>query len=187
VVIDSGELLPADTVVISIGDAPDTSFLPDSLNIDRGFVRVNNCSQTSDDKFFAIGDIVKPGLLTDAIGDGRQAAETISAILSGKKPVVDNRPVIDKGRVHLAYFDPRLISFTDTGQCGSQCASCGTCRDCGICIAACPRAAITRKELPDETGFGYVVDENLCIGCGFCAGACPCGIWGLKENDPIDM
>ena len=187
VVIDTGELLPADTVVISIGDAPDTNFLPESVNIDRGFVRVDHCYQTSDPKIFAIGDIVKPGLLTDAIGAGRRAAETINAFLSNQQlPMFDDRPVIDKSRVHLAYFDPRLTSFVDTGQCGSQCASCGTCRDCGICIAVCPRAAISREATPDETGYEYRVDENLCIGCGFCAGACPCGIWGLAENTPLD-
>ena len=31
VVLDSGEVIPADTVVISIGDAPDLSFLPEDV------------------------------------------------------------------------------------------------------------------------------------------------------------
>ncbi|MFP4649760.1 MAG: 4Fe-4S binding protein, partial [Desulfobacterales bacterium] len=30
-----------------------------------------------------------------------------------------------------------------------------------------------------------VVDSGLCIGCGFCAEACPCGIWAMRENDPL--
>ncbi|MEW6078289.1 MAG: FAD-dependent oxidoreductase [Thermodesulfobacteriota bacterium] len=188
VVLDSGELIPADTVVISIGDAPETDFLPASVTLAGGFIRVDDYYRTSDEKIFAIGDMVKPGLLTDAIGAGRRTAETINALLAGKTPAaVDNRPTIDKRRVHLAYFDPRLSSFTDTGQCGSQCASCGDCRDCGICVAVCPRAAISRKETLDETGYAYVVDENLCIGCGFCAGACPCGVWGMTANEPLDM
>jgi NADPH-dependent glutamate synthase beta subunit-like oxidoreductase/glutamate synthase domain-containing protein 3/NAD-dependent dihydropyrimidine dehydrogenase PreA subunit len=188
VVLDNGELLPADTVVISIGDAPATDFLPASVALEGGFVRVDDGYRTSDEKIFAIGDMVKPGLLTDAIGAGRRAAETISALLSGSAPVkTDTRPTIDKRRVHLAYFDPRLSTFADTGQCGSQCASCGDCRDCGICVAVCPRAAISRQETADETGYAYVVDDNLCIGCGFCAGACPCGVWGLTANEPLDM
>jgi NADPH-dependent glutamate synthase beta subunit-like oxidoreductase/NAD-dependent dihydropyrimidine dehydrogenase PreA subunit len=187
VVLDNGELLPADTVVISIGDAPETDFLPETVALERGFVRVDAQYRTSDQKVFAVGDMVKPGLLTDAIGAGRRAAEAINALLCGQSPVWDNRPVIDKKRVHLAYFDPRLSSFSDTGQCGSQCASCGTCRDCGICVAVCPRAAISRKETADETGYEYVVAADLCIGCGFCAGACPCGIWNLMENTPVEL
>ena len=31
--LESGELIPADTVVISIGDAPDLDFLPDDVAI----------------------------------------------------------------------------------------------------------------------------------------------------------
>ncbi len=186
VVLQSGELLPADTVVISIGDAPETDFLPDTIALEKGFVRVNDAGQTSDPKIFAIGDLVRPGLLTDAIGAGRRAAAVISDLLDGKTPGDQAQTAIDKSRVSLEYFDPRLTAFGDTHQCGAQCASCGTCRDCGLCVAVCPQAAISREEAADETGFAYVVRDDLCIGCGFCAGACPCGIWCLVENDPTD-
>ncbi|MCG8689214.1 MAG: 4Fe-4S binding protein, partial [Desulfobacterales bacterium] len=57
------------------------------------------------------------------------------------------------------------------------------CRDCGICVAICPEAAINRVE--KATGFEYVVDADKCIGCGFCHGACPCGIWDLAPNMPL--
>jgi ferredoxin len=70
------------------------------------------------------------------------------------------------------------------GHCGSQCASCGQCRDCGICVAMCPEAAISRQA-KDGDAFEYVVAADRCIGCGFCAGACPCGIWNLIENTPL--
>ncbi|MFZ5563288.1 MAG: FAD-dependent oxidoreductase, partial [Thermodesulfobacteriota bacterium] len=172
VVLNTGELLPADTVVVSIGDAPDTGFLPRTVETERGFVRVNEFFQTSDPAVFAVGDIVKPGLLTDAIGAGRKAAAAIADLLSGKAHNPDTRTVIDKKRVSLEYFDPRLTGFDDMTQCGTQCSSCGNCRDCGICVAACPQSAILREERPDN-GFAYVVNEALCIGCGFCAGACP--------------
>jgi len=84
----------------------------------------------------------------------------------------------------LAYFDPRVVEYQDLDHCGSQCASCGACRDCGICAAVCPQSAIRREETTDG-GWEYAVDAERCIGCGFCAGACPCGIWDLVENDPI--
>jgi NADPH-dependent glutamate synthase beta subunit-like oxidoreductase/glutamate synthase domain-containing protein 3/NAD-dependent dihydropyrimidine dehydrogenase PreA subunit len=178
-----GELLAADTVVVSIGDSPDLSFLPDSVAVDRGFVQVDERFQTSDPKIFAIGDAVCPGLITDAIGAGRRAAAAIDDMLAGRRPEGAERPMIDKARMSLAYFDPRIVVYDDVHQCGDQCASCGQCRDCGICVAVCPQAAIARVAAADG-GFRYQAAAERCIGCGFCAGACPCGIWTLVANTP---
>lgn len=183
--LKSGELLAADTVIISIGDAPDLSFLPDELKTEHGFARVNTYYQTPDPKIFAIGDAVRPGLLTDAIGAGRKAAQAILDILNGAHPRLDEREMIDRQRVTLAYFDPRITEFSGMDECGSQCSSCGTCRDCGLCATLCPRAAISRKEFADGA-YEYRVDETRCIGCGFCAQGCPCGIWNLVENSPLE-
>jgi NADPH-dependent 2,4-dienoyl-CoA reductase/sulfur reductase-like enzyme len=99
--LESGELIPADTVVVSIGDAPDLDFLPDDVATARGFVAVNEDYQTSNPNVYAIGDAVRPGLLTDAIGAGRRAAETISEILAGKRPGADRKMVIDINRISL--------------------------------------------------------------------------------------
>jgi NADPH-dependent glutamate synthase beta subunit-like oxidoreductase/ferredoxin len=184
VVLADGELLPAATVFISIGDAPDLSFLPEEVATERGFVAVNEFFQTTDARIFAIGDTVKPGLLTDAIGAGRTAAAAIIDMLEGRRPVGDTRQMIDKKRISLEYFDPRVIEYENIDHCGSQCSSCGACRDCGICAAVCPYSAITREETPDGS-YEYLVDAARCIGCGFCAGACPCGIWDLVENTPL--
>mgnify|MGYP000489455919 FL=1 len=184
VVLQDGELLPAETVFISIGDAPDLSFIPEDIATEQGFVVVNEHFQTTDSRVFAIGDMVKPGLLTDAIGAGRKAAAAITEMLEGRRPVSDTRQMIDKRRISLEYFDPRILDYDDIDHCGSQCSSCGSCRDCGICVAVCPNSAISRAETP-EGGYEYVVDAERCIGCGFCAGACPCGIWDLVENTPL--
>lgn len=183
--LKSGEILPANTVVISIGDAPDLDFLPETVDTERGFVTVNNHQQTSDPKIFAIGDAVKPGLLTDAIGAGRKAAQAISDIIDGKEPAGVTRKMIDKSRISLEYFDPRIVEFENTDQCGSHCSSCGSCRDCGVCEAVCPQSAISRNSKENDE-YEYIVNPDLCIGCGFCAGACPCGVWALVENDAIE-
>jgi NADPH-dependent glutamate synthase beta subunit-like oxidoreductase/NAD-dependent dihydropyrimidine dehydrogenase PreA subunit len=179
-----GEEIPADTVIISIGDVPDLDFLPETIVEEKGFIKVDDRYQTNDSKVFAIGDVVRPGLLTDAIGSGRIVAQTIGDILEGNVPAPFKREMISRDRVTLEYFDPRVTEFASLDHCGSQCSSCGACRDCGICIAVCPRQAISKKE-PEDAAYEYVVDESLCIGCGFCAASCPCGVWELEDNTPI--
>jgi NADPH-dependent glutamate synthase beta subunit-like oxidoreductase/glutamate synthase domain-containing protein 3/NAD-dependent dihydropyrimidine dehydrogenase PreA subunit len=182
--LESGELIPADAVYVSIGDAPDLAFLPGEIAVEGGFIKVDDHFQTSHPNVFAIGDVVRPGLLTDAIGAGRRAAEAIAAIAAGKRPSADARTVIDLDRIRLEYYDPRIVQYDDLGHCGSQCASCGQCRDCGICVSMCPEAAISREAL-DGGGYEYMVAADRCIGCGFCAGACPCGIWNMVVNTPL--
>lgn len=184
VVLSTGEVLPADTVVISIGDKPDLKFLPETIDTAQGFIKVNDRFQTSDSKVFAIGDSVKIGLITDAIGAGRKVARTIDDLLMGREDTYDQLPVIDTTRIKLEYYDPTIRDLTDVRSCSVQCASCGGCRDCGVCEALCPQQAISRRSLQGED-YEYVVDSERCIGCGFCEGACPCGIWEMKENDPI--
>lgn len=182
--LDTGEIIPADSVFVSIGDVPELDFLPDGIAVERGFVKVDDHFQTSNPKVFAIGDVVRPGLLTDAIGAGRRTAQTIDDVITGKRPSADPRTLIDIQRVHLEYYDPRVVRYEDLDQCGSQCASCGQCRDCGICVEICPESAISRTETGDGR-FEYAVAAERCIGCGFCAGACPCGVWNLVENFPL--
>ncbi len=186
VVLEDGETLPADTVIISIGDMPDLDFLPESVDVVNGRIIVDNNGKTSDPKVFAIGDITGLGLITDVIGAGRRASETIIDMLKGEKKVRQTAEIIDPKRITLEYFNPRVSSFSDLEHCGNECASCGNCRDCGICVAVCPNVAITRKEiLGSKIPFEYVVDDEKCIGCGFCKSACPCGIWDLIKNTPI--
>lgn len=182
--LTTGEVIPADSVIISIGDQPDLDFLPDTVATERGFIVVNDVCQTTDPQIFAIGDAVKLGLVTDAIGAGRKAAQAIAEILAGKQPTGDTRQMIDYSRIRLEYFDPRLMRFDDFQECAAQCCSCGVCRDCGICICICPQGAISKRQNDDED-FEMVVDPDKCISCGFCAGACPCGIWNMVENEPL--
>jgi len=204
VVLTTGELVPADMVIVSIGDQPELSFLPRTVATKRGWITVNDVFQTTDPKVFAIGDIVKPGLITDAIGAGRRAALAIDAMLTGSRPTGDpatmlehtatsleyvqrdgeQSEMIDYSRMTLEYFNPRVTEFESLDRCAEECSSCGSCRDCGLCVAICPQEAISRNAL-DNGDFEMVSDPKRCIGCGFCADACPCGIWTLVPNTPM--
>ncbi len=185
VVLSTGEVIPADSVIVSIGDQPDLDFLPADIATERGHIVVNDLFQTTDAKVFAVGDIVRPGLITQAIGAGRKAAEAIDEIACGRRPASDTRQMIDYKRMKLEYFDPRIVGFSDMQLCAEECSSCGACRDCGLCEAICPENAISRKG-GSGSDFEMVSDPEKCIGCGFCASACPCGIWTLVENTPLD-
>ncbi|MCB9481322.1 MAG: FAD-dependent oxidoreductase [Desulfobacteraceae bacterium] len=185
VLLESGELLDADVVVAAIGDETDLSFLPDGIETERGFIKTDKSGRTSDFNVFAAGDVIKPGLLTDAIGAARRSAEAIDSDSLGIDPDEDIREVIDTSRVSIAYFDPRKTGYSGVKDCGDQCASCGTCRDCSICVTVCPRGAISRVEKGNDS-FEYIADPDKCIGCGFCAGACPCGIWIMVPNSPFE-
>ncbi len=181
----SGERLPADTVIVAVGDMPDLSFLPQEIATERGFVRVDDTYATSEAQVYAIGDAVRPGLLTDAIGAGRIAARAIDDSIRGVQESYDKLPPIRYDRVKLQYFDPRAGAMSDAASCATSCASCGACRDCGLCEEICPEQAISRVQ-SSEGKFRYEVSDERCIGCGFCAGACPTGVWEMMENIPLE-
>ena len=87
-------------------------FLGTDIATRNGFVQVNSFNQTSNETVFAIGDIVGPGLITNAIGAGKRVAEAIDDIVAGKAPLpMDSRAEIDKDRVSLEYFNPRTKSY----------------------------------------------------------------------------
>lgn len=183
--LTDGELLSADTVIVAVGDTPDLTFLPEDVVTKNGFVVVDAQFKTNDGQIFAIGDAVKPGLLTEAIGAGRIAARTIDDLLKGIGETYDQLPPIDVNRVKTEYFDTRIKSFSDPVSCAVNCASCGACRDCGMCESICPQNAISRRALEGEN-YEYSVNEELCIGCGFCAGVCPTGVWEIVESTPLE-
>jgi len=177
-----GTSLDADVVIISIGEKPVLDFLPAEINTDRGYLVVNELGQTSDVKVFAIGDATKPGLVTHAIGQGKIAADVINAQLMNYDYVPEERRVIPYEKVKTQYYEVcRAMGKFSAKKEADRCMSCGSCRDCGMCVETCYYGAITRKKLPNKA-FEYVVDESRCIGCGFCAGICPCGVWEMKEN-----
>lgn len=48
------------------------------------------------------------------------------------------------------------------------------CKQCGICVAHCPKKAISFSDEINMKGYQpVVVDNELCIGCGICYTMCP--------------
>jgi NADPH-dependent glutamate synthase beta subunit-like oxidoreductase/glutamate synthase domain-containing protein 3/NAD-dependent dihydropyrimidine dehydrogenase PreA subunit len=179
-------LIEADTIIISIGERPDLSYVPREWLDERGMAAVDECGQmVAAPGVFAIGDTTKPGLLTHAIGQGRETADYIDTMLSGKELVpVKKPPMIAQECLTKELFQPQYRNrqrAVDAKEETNRCLSCGTCRDCQMCLEACPEGAIRRID-KENGGFEYVSDDQYCIGCGICVGLCPCGIWGMEQK-----
>ncbi len=177
-----GTSLPADTVLMSIGEVPELDFLPRGIDIERGVIQVNDNQQTSDVKIFAVGDATGPGLVTHAIGEGRRAAEVINALMMDFDYLPDIKQTIPYDRVRQAYYETTAINEFEAFSEANRCMSCGSCRDCQMCVYTCYWGAISRVGDEATGTWEYVLDENKCIGCSFCVGTCPCGIWEMAKN-----
>jgi NADPH-dependent glutamate synthase beta subunit-like oxidoreductase/Pyruvate/2-oxoacid:ferredoxin oxidoreductase delta subunit len=85
--------IPADLIVSAIGQAVDFTGLEEFDN-GRGAINADNNYQIAGKPgTFAGGDVIRPHLLTTAIGHGAIAAEGIDRFLSGE--ALDKRPKID--------------------------------------------------------------------------------------------
>lgn len=87
-------VIECDMIVSAIGQMGDLAEGLAQLDGGRGFIAVDGVYRVKGtEKHFAGGDIVKPHLLTTAIGHGRVASEVIDHFLSGEIP--EKRPKVD--------------------------------------------------------------------------------------------
>ncbi len=85
--------IDCDMVVSAIGQLGDLAGL-EELDAGNGFIATDRLYRVKDrEQHFAGGDIVRPHLLTTAIGQGRIAADSIDHFLAGRP--LDRRPKVD--------------------------------------------------------------------------------------------
>lgn len=184
--LKDGRVLEADTIIISVGDRPDFSFIERDHLDERGLIKVNEYLQAVDNpKVFIPGDAVKLGLFTNALADGRKVAINIDKLLS-EQPLdkFERAPMIPQDRIKDEYYhpmNPQKVMEMEPEKETDRCLSCGYCRDCELCKENCPEQAITRETKADDS-FEYISNPDRCIGCGICSGVCPCGIWTMQDN-----
>ena len=163
-------------------------FLPDDDRIQyfRKSWLVPDKTQSILPGVFTAGDTIKPGRLTDAIGSGRKAAWYADQYMNGTAEPFPEKAKIPAERLSTAYFERcHHCDLGDPVDDHTRCVSCGTCRDCKMCLESCPEEAITRVQHEDGS-WEYQSDPDRCIGCGICAGVCPCGVWTIQDN-PIKI
>ena len=177
---DSEFVIPVDTVIISIGQKPDTSYLPENSNIKlnekwESFLVDEDTFQTSVPGIFAGGDAVTgPATVIDAIAHGKEAAISIERYIknedlkAGRKPElkkaenvempdylsnlkrVKNQYVQSKDRI--SNFNEVQIGLTEeqVKSEAARCLACGGCCDCRECEKVCEPDAIV-YDMEDET------------------------------------
>ncbi|MFC2035543.1 NAD(P)-binding protein [Chloroflexota bacterium] len=185
-----------DTLITAISQKPDFEGL-ERVKSEDGWISINEKNQTSLDGVFAGGDVTnRLGLVSEAIGLGRKAAESIDAYLRGVVPdEVIALPVIAASAVKPEYFETqprheepslgvseRVNNFTvitsalEETQIISEtkrCFSCGQCFSCDACFSYCSEGAV--KRTPEGADLKYEFALSLCTGCKKCAEECPCG------------
>lgn len=183
---DTEEVLPADTVILAVGQVAEVGFLGESAGVERtrqGGVAVDRATlRTSHPRIWAGGDVAfGPRNLIDAVADGQRAAASIHAAHGGGT----ERPL----RVELADLPGfrRLATGYD----------------------AVPRVAIPMVPHDRRIGFtevevGYgeaearlegqrclrcfdnvMLDPALCILCGLCVDVCPTDCITIVRADRI--
>ena len=174
---DERLVLPADTVILAIGQAMDLSFLSSERDgvalTERGLLQVDRETlATTNPKVFAAGDAAHgTRLMIDAIASGKKAARSIYRCVTGRDLVpgeVEAHRVLDRfGReagyestprlpVPAAPVDERMVRMDHPVETGygraDASAEAGRCLDCGV---------------------NTIFDSERCILCGGCADVCP--------------
>lgn len=144
------------------------------------------------------GDALGLGTVTQAIGQGRRAAEAMHAVLRGQAtPAKDARRWTSPDFLHVDHYaertrleqahrpvtewlrepDREIKLPIDEAQFlteASRCLSCGNCFGCQLCWMYCNASAFApRKET--SPGFHFELDPWRCEGCGKCIELCPAG------------
>jgi NADPH-dependent glutamate synthase beta subunit-like oxidoreductase len=189
-------VIEADMIIPAIGQGPNFVGI-DQFN-DNGWITADDSGATGTEGVYAGGDVTnKLGTVTEAIGLGRKAAESIDAYIKGEElPKEYPAPVVKHAKMALNYYVPadrvekehisvdnRKGNFNEVISTLSdekiieeskRCMSCGMCFDCGNCYQFCSYSAVKKVKEKVEVGDRYEFKLEFCVGCKKCAEECPC-------------
>ena len=187
--------VPAAHAFTAIGEDVELEPFAPAIDTDRGRIYADFWGRTTLPAVFAGGDAATgAGMVVNAIGSGRLAAEAIDAWLAGRDPVaLGHAERVGNADVNLFYFRPSTrarqphlpveravggmeevvqgLDWTGAVREALRCMTCGSCTECDNCFVFCPDAAVHH----DAAAGLYTVDLLHCKGCGICAAECPRG------------
>lgn len=183
--------IPADLVILALGQEADYSLLADAEVMRDGDHQVRGIGRVP---VVLGGDLASnEGTVAAAMGTGMRAAWLMHRALTeedrvpGPRPPVAGPDVIRPGsfaktpRQHAPELplEMRARGFLEvrthlSGHAASveasRCFSCGVCSSCDVCLEHCPDGLVRR-----EQGH-YSFDYDYCKGCGICGSVCPRGV-----------
>ena len=185
--------VPADWVILAIGQAPDLEFVQQAgvELTEQGTVCVDQCLMSTKPGIFAAGDAATGAAnIIEAIAGGWKAARYIDAFLRGEKmePIATSAPPVDKSKLikpdmvltrrqrarrrpgaeRARDFAEVSLGFTEELALAEarRCLGCAECAACGLCARTCIYSAIVL-----DNGRPTITDD--CDGCGLCVYLCP--------------
>ncbi|HLB24820.1 MAG TPA: NAD(P)-binding protein [Nitrospirota bacterium] len=193
-------VIEASFVIPSISQEPEWEGL-ETIKNEKGWISADTAGKTPVEGVYAGGDVVNQlGLVTEAIGLGRIAAEAIDSYIQDKGAQAEEAPltVVRYQTMYREFFPKKdrqstkhlpaaevkgsmtkepALPFSDEEFKTevSRCMSCGLCFDCDNCWMYCSDGAVEKKakDTPRGTHYEFILDK--CQGCKKCAEACPCG------------
>lgn len=188
---DDTKVIPCDTVLLAVGQAPTLSFLKDGgEDIERmrgDWLKVDTATlQTTAEGVFVAGDLAHgTRLLIDAVASGKSAARSVYQYLTGTKlenELIKTHVVLDRYRRERGYESIRRVevptiepserlehpeNVVEIGFTRNQAMrEASRCLDCGVTP---------------------VFDGSRCVLCGGCADVCPTECLKLISLDALDF
>lgn len=168
------KVIPCDSVILAIGQAPDLSWLQPEDGVDvspRGTIAVDDNLATSAEGIYAGGDVAfGPRNLIDAIADGRRAAASIHRVIAGaEEPTARFRRTIPITVVHRPLLDYDAVPRVEVPSVASE-------RRVGSPeIELGYTEELARREAARclQCFLNISLDVDLCILCGGCVDICP--------------
>ena len=192
-------ILHVDQVIPAIGQVIDPSGMEKLLDRRRYFRVTEHGQLAGHELIFAGGDAIEGngGTVTEAIGNGRIAAEAIAATLRQEQlsDMTAAEPIPFE-HLNMEYFEPakreeqellpvaerigeaeieRGLTERQAAHEARRCFACGSCLRCDNCWTLCPDSAVLKTSTPASDGSFYIFDYDYCKGCGLCAVECPSG------------
>lgn len=169
----SERVLTADSIILSVGQASDLSFLREEDGIEtspRGTIQVDAVTlATTAPGVFAGGDVAfGPRLIIDATADGRKAARSIHQYLRGD--------VRWRQRVSLPVVQPRDLRDAYDATPRQACPTLSVDRRMGFTeveLPFSPEQAATEGNRCLHCDYNIFLDGERCILCGGCVDVCP--------------